>query len=354
MWRGGTAAEFLGWWCQQLRDLVPQRWRLLFPAGEKSLRVEVERLAGGMPAAVALSLHRKGRIVRLGRFLLDEEGTRAAQGAVQRSRIQPVVLQLPRAVLLDLEVTLPLAAERDPGQVLRYEMDRLTPFATDEVFWSWAIEGRTRALGRVQLRLWLVPKAAIEPLLGVLARIGAAPSVLEGRNHAGAVLRIALNPTSSQRDHQLRQARIAGWTGCAVLAAAAIALPFLRQGAERVLVDARITALRPLVAEVQDLRRRIRLREGGGDVVAAERARVGDVFQALGAVTDLLPDDTFLTELLLRKRKLTLYGQSAAAPKLIAKLSGGTIIRNPEFVAPVRRAENGRVDLFSIRTELAP
>ena len=42
-------------------------------------------------------------------------------------------------------MTLPLAAERDPERVLGYEMERLTPFGAEEVFWAFAVQLRDKA-----------------------------------------------------------------------------------------------------------------------------------------------------------------------------------------------------------------
>ena len=79
--------------------------------------------------------------------------------------------------------------------------------------------------------------------------------------------------------------------------------------------------------------------------------------RAIAALTEILPDDTWLTELTLRQRKLTMAGRSAGAARLIGLLSADPTIRDAAFAAPVTRAEgtraeSGGVDAFSIRAEL--
>ena len=353
MWLGDALPGFLAWWAGQLRDIVPLQWRSLGAARPNGLVVQVASLAAD-PPAVALTLHRRGRASSLGEFVLDEAGLRAARAALARcGRIEPVALQLPPAALLDREAVLPLAAERDLGRVLHYEMDRLTPFAAEDVFWNCAIERRDRALGRLQVAVWLVPKAALLPLLAALGRIGVVPSALHGRFPARPDRTIELRRVPSRNERWRRRALQAGAIVCCGLALAAVALPFLRQSVALNEVEARIAALRPKVAEVEALRRRMTTAQAGGDVLAAERARLGDALQALAVVTDLLPDDTYLSEFVLRERKLTLNGQSTAAPKLIAALSTDPAIRNPAFIAPVTRTEEGH-DVFAIRADLAP
>ena len=349
----GMLVEFLDWWWQQLCDLVPPRWR----GGDRAqagLFVMLDSLPARGQAVVRLSLRRKGRENELGRFVLDEAGTRAALRVVAAQGARPVVLVLPPTALLEREVVLPLAAERDPGRVLHYEMDRITPFAAEEVFWTWTIERRDRARGRLYARLVLAPKAPLQGLFAALSRIGAAPTALEGGILGRPSRRIALGGPPSRGERWRRRTLWAGAAGCAGLAAVAGVLPFVQQSLALNEVEARIAALRPRVEQAEAMRRRIAAAEADGDVLAAERARVGDALQAIAVVTDLLPDDTYLTDFMLRERKLTLSGQSTAAAKLIAALSAEPAIRNAAFVAPVTRAENGRAELFSIRAELVP
>ena len=71
-------------------------------------------------------------------------------------------------------------------------------------------------------------------------------------------------------------------------------------------------------------------------------------------MTELLPDDTFLSDLSLRQRRLTIGGQSAAAAKLIPGLAADPMFRNPGFTAPVTRSDQLKKDVFSLRAEVAP
>ena len=103
------------------------------------------------------------------------------------------------------------------------------------------------------------------------------------------------------------------------------------------------------MAAVDALRHRL---AGDAGAAAAARAHAGDTLQALATLTDLLPDDTYLTTLSLQHGKLRLEGQSAAATRLIGALSAEPHIRNPGFAAPVLRSDAG-ADVFAIEAEFA-
>ncbi|WP_165982920.1 PilN domain-containing protein, partial [Dankookia rubra] len=187
-----------------------------------------------------------------------------------------------------------------------------------------------------------------------------APAGLEAEAADGTPRAIPLDeatPPSPRRETWRRRGLAAAGTACAGLAIAAIALPFGLQSMALADAERQIEALAPRVAEAEALRRRMAEAKGGQDAFAAERARVGDALQAIAAITDILPDGTWLTELTLRQRKLGMAGRSAGAARLIGLLSADPTIGDAAFAAPVTRAEGtraepGGVDAFSIRAEL--
>jgi general secretion pathway protein L len=234
-------------------------------------------------------------------------------------------------------------------------MNRLTPFAAADTIWGWTVTRRERAQARLHLRLTLVPRGPIAPILGKLARAGASPALLEAQVGAGAAAwrRIDL---SRHRQETAEGAPVlrAGLVLCGILLLALVAVPFIRQSLAMARVNARIAALAPSVDEAARLRRSIEARAAGGSVLAAVRAQVGDPLRAIAAVTDALPDDSSLTDFVLQQRRLQIDGQSATAVQLIARLAANPAILNPAFAAPITRNEDRRTDVFSITAELAP
>jgi len=270
--------------------------------------------------SVAVILRRGTRKVTLGAMALD--GGRANLPGLP-SHMDEVTLRLPASLMLEQRVALPLAAERDPAQVLRFEMDRL---------------------------IRLVPKAPVQPLIAALAKAGLAPTALESA-YPGADRRIVLGGT---RDIWSRRSQIAAAALCAMLAASAIVTPFIQQELALREAAVRIAALRAPVAQVEALRTRLANQAGKLGAIATEQARLGDALQTLAALTETLPDDTYLTDLALRARRLTIGGRSDSAVKLIPLLASGRVIGNPSFLAPVTHAPSDGRDIFSITAEVSP
>lgn len=334
----------LTWWATQMLGWLP--------AGGDGVRDTM--LAEAMPGRrLRLSHRRRGVESELGVFAADAPALRAALRAGGRRRT--VVLRLAPGAVLERDVELPAAAERELGNVLGFEMDRLTPFRADAVHWTWTVLRRDRARNQVAVRLHLVPRAGLADAMATLAAAGAVPVAAET---AGGVVRVPLGDAAGASTW--RRSAVGGLAvACALLAVVAAGLPFVAQEGRAGQVEARIEALRPAVREAEALRR-VASGGAGADVVGAERARLGNAMQVLAALTDVLPDDTVLTELTLRGGQLAVSGQSAAAVRLIGALAANPVFRNPAFSAPVTRAEarggagagaGGQRELFSLRAD---
>jgi general secretion pathway protein L len=321
-------------------ECLPERVRHLRPASTAVMIAAVEE-AHADPPTVIVSQVQRGRTNIIGRFAWDD------LCEVSRLAPQTVRLQLPADALLDRIVTLPLAAERDIARVLAYDLDRLTPFRAAEIFWCYSVEQRNRASGRLTVRLSLVLRAPWRPLLTALVTAGLAVTTIEvacGNSHA---CRFELAAKPSRRGLRVGSALFA------LLATTMIVLPFILQSLALDVLEQRIQALRPLVVEAEALRHAITSGSGTADLLAAERARMGNVLAVLTDVTAALPDDTYLNSLSMRQGHLVLAGRSGGAAKLIGALSDDRLIRNAAFDAPTTRTDQITGDLFSIRADLA-
>lgn len=366
-------ADVLTWWSRQMLELVPARFARPDPSAVGALLVEpyprgdgirlVRRQAGEETVLGDVPLRRTGfgdtpdtGIATDPDGTLDADddaGLRTALSAAGANGAGGMVLlRLPAGTALQRDVTLPLAAEAGLDRVLAYEMDRLTPFAADDIFFSWAVLRRDREAGRMQLRLSLVPKAPLLPLLETLRSAGAGPRAIEIRGASPGSARPLRIPLAHERPASARQERrlllMAGGC-CAMLALLAIVLPFILQSVAAHKLDRQVAGLQPRVDAVQALRRRIAGSTAGGDLVSTERRRLGDALGVMAAVTRVLPDDSYLSDFTLRQGVLTISGQSPGAAKLIPAISSDPAFSAPAFAAPVTRIEGQNTDLFSIR-----
>jgi general secretion pathway protein L len=165
--------DFLIWWCGQLAELP--RWLRCgtLTAADAMVIAPIGGLAGSVDA-VAIGLRRHGKETTLGRFDLAAPIWRSCPRARRDHRTPPEQCRH-----IGQSLTLPLAAQPELRQVLTFEMDQETPFKPDELYWDHRLETTDRQKNRLSVRLMLVPKASLAPLLGALDQVGIRPSRAE-------------------------------------------------------------------------------------------------------------------------------------------------------------------------------
>src|SRR3954469_14717275 len=120
-------ATFLGWWVEQLTDLLPASWLNVFAKSSDAAVLEINH----------------------DRFVLwirhDGSAARAGEGAIGNLKAElSSIANLPRLLLLRVapeealckKLSLPSAARRDLKTLLGFEIDRETPFEQAEVYWN--------------------------------------------------------------------------------------------------------------------------------------------------------------------------------------------------------------------------
>jgi len=340
--------EIASWWLRQMQELLPERWRQRAAGPANAVVLDWHE-----PADIQLLLRRDHKETSLGQFGLDEAGLRMARTMLGNRRRPAIVLRLPPGMLLERQVTLPRAAEQGLDRVVRYEMDRFTPFAADEVFYSYSLLRRDEARSRIVISIVLVPRARLASALETMRQLQLTPTLLEAADSSGELQLVPLTAPGADKLRWRGRGVVAAGVMCAALAVAVVALPFWRQAQARGEVEARIAALKPQLDRAEAVRKKLAADAESVDAFSAEHARVGDALHAIATLTELLPDDTHLISLVMQKREVSMQGESAAAAKLLTTLSADPTIRNAAFTAPVTRNAAG-VDVFAIRVEIVP
>lgn len=333
-------AEFYHWWVRQIADLAAPIMHRLCPADAPDAV-----LLAPEPAGIMVLRRRKGRLTVIG-TLDNDAGPDALRRLLPPRDGAPMVLSLPGPFLVR-EATLPDAAHGRLDRLLRYEMDRLTPFTADAVLSSHRILARDRRRGTLLVEIVLAPRARVEP---ILERLGVSVVALEAPGPDGATRRIALRQAASARESRLSRAAVAA---CLVLAILLAAVPVARQSLALADATDRIAALAPRMAEFDALRRQIASGSAIAERIAGARAAAAEKLAVLGLLTDMLPDDTWLTSVSLRQHRLELNGHSGAAARLLAAMGAEPRLRNPAFASPVLRDAGGG-EMFSIQTDSVP
>ncbi len=354
-YRAGPLPGFLSWWRGELAELVPGRLRRrmipprpelwLVPAADDALEIWT---GGEQPE-------------RRDTFGASEDA------ALLRDRWQALVngfgdglpeirLGLPAEHILQCPVELPLAVESNLDQALRYQLDQLTPFSADQVFYDHAVVDRNVERGRIQLDLRLVLKSRVEAFMERLDAIGIRPHAIDCLVGEGEPDLEGFNLLpAEQRPHYVhRRARI-NWMLAGGLVAVLILVMveslWLRQQTVDKL-EREVAVLRSDADTVMALQRQLEDALTAANFLA-ERRRLQPVsVQVLDELTRILPDDIWIQQLQMRGDELQLQGLADASQRLIELINDSGLLADAEFRGTVNIDPASGRERFNARARI--
>jgi general secretion pathway protein L len=342
---------FLSWWLDELAGLVPRSLRRVARRNRRRLVLLLDQLE-------TVVLERAGEGTRvIGSVASDRPDWAGQVGALlQRTRRpwQPVTLCLSGDLGLRKIISLPLAARDDLDQLLRFEMDRLTPFRADDVYFAHRIIATDSQNRRIAVELAAAPKATVDRALETARAVGVAPARLELITaHAGNREPLNLLPCRSGDRAGERPLLRALILLALLLAIAAVVIPLHRQRTKFADLSDQIAATRAAAEESHTLREQLDQFTRTGYFLLAEKARRPMATDVLAELTRLVPDGAYLTQLVLQENEVQLYGSAATASDLIGLLDQSPLFRSPQFRSPVTQdvADDG-AERFHLSAEL--
>jgi general secretion pathway protein L len=348
--RNGLAA-FMSWWLAELAGLVPRQLR-------RVARRDRNQLVLLLNQQETVVLERNGERARVvGSVATDREDRAARLGALlqrTRRRRQPVTICLSGDLGLRKIVSLPLAARDDLDQLLRFEMDRLTPFRADEVQFAHRIVDTDPQDRRITVELVVAPKATVDQALETARMVGVAPAKLElGGAKVGNLEPLDLLPHHAvDRAGQRRLVR-ALMLLALLLAIVAVAIPLQRQRSKLADLNDQTAASRAEAEQSRALREQLDRLTRTGHFLLAEKARRPMATDVLADLTRLVPDEAYLSQLVLQEGEVQLHGSAATASDLIGLLDQSPLFRAPQFRSPVTQDVDDGRERFHLSVELA-
>jgi len=332
---GYRLTGLLSWWIETLVAGLPAWLRRCL--GIEPDRLLLEPAADGLAARLA----RAGRTQALPAVAGDEPPSAWREAARQAL----VTLRLPAATGLLRPVELPAAAAENLGQVLRFEMDRLTPFQASQVYFGHRLLGREG--DRLRALLWAVPRARVDAELQAASRAGLAVAAVELAEAGPLTVPGLARPPGG-----------IGWLNGLLLAflaaqlLAALAVPFW-QGRQRLteLAGAAVQ-LRPAAEEAAALLRERERLSGGGERAFRGKAAAGSVAVLLEDLSNRLPDEAWLGQFNLVDGRVELEGSTTSTAALVPVIEASPHFGKVSFRAPVVSDPVSRREQFQLSVEV--
>lgn len=344
---GPGPRSFLAWWGQTLATWLPARWRVLLGlTGDRLLfqrqddQIEMTWLEGSQ----------RHMLARLPATVTPDE-LRAVLGT--RLTDLPRWWLVPSGMALRRRLLMPAAAAERLQDVLKFELDRQTPFTANEACFDARVLG-VRTDGQLDVELAAVPMAAFA---GGLAQLGALADGMAGadvEDADGVPLGVNLLPEAARATAQAPQRglhRVLAAVAVVAIVFAAWAMLDNRRAAADAFaaqVDGRADAARQVAAQRQQLVDLV----AGTTVLNQTSARRPTALEVMDDVTRRLPDNTYLEKLAIEGDRLTLIGFSPEASGLVARLQGSPLWRNPALSGALQPDPRTRMDRFTLTAEL--
>lgn len=368
-----ASSEFFHWWLAELVQLLPQKWRAGLLGQQALCRLSLER------GRLQLVLQTQGRETALGSCYLsplpgsledfsapgDDASTSTKQQLLDniatlnsQSRGR-VVLELADDYLLVRDITLPLVSDGDIASVLAHEIDRLSPFQKDKVCYGYEVLQKNVQTGKLRLRLICLERAVLESLLAQCVELGLGVVQVQGKTDSsgGETFCETLNLLPADQ----RPAKEKLWNGAnqalaglaLVLLLAVLMLPLWHYENQIGHLSKEVDALLEQSKVVRAKQARLVSALDIRDALVERKNNEFEKIIILHKLAQVIPDNTWLSRVTIRKSALEIEGESEKSSDLIEKLESQAAFYQVEFASSVTRNSRTAKERFQIKMHLS-
>lgn len=267
------------------------------------------------------------------------------------------VLRLPAEAVLTRRASFPAQVRDKLPQVIRLELDRLSPFSADQVVYDFTPVPGAKGDTRIAVELALCRRDRVADWVRRLAEAG---SPIDQITWDGAWPKANLLPTEERP--RRRRPLINGVRLLVLLIllllVAAVATPLWQKNRLLEALDAEVNKARSQAIQVDEVRKSLEQARQGSTVVLQRKWDEPHVLDLLRELTDSIPDDTWVQSLEYQNQEIQLRGESGQATALIGLLEEAPGIDGVSFRSPVTqvaRTGKERFNLaFTYKPELHP
>jgi general secretion pathway protein L len=346
----------LRWWLTELSSLLPAKWR---SSGLDLSDAIVVQFA--LPG-VNVSRVDKGRLVEVGGLDLKSTGPVDQKTAFMSllnkfpGRSGKVAIALPARSVLVKKMRLPLAVEENLENVLGFEMDRNTPFTSDQVYFDYRILHRDVQNNRMELEIAVAPREEVERSVAQLASWGIMPVAVTIAEPDALNERFNLLPRTS-RPHSpsfMGQRNRILLALVFVLATGTLLMPVVIKR-EAVLRLMPVVDRAKLAAEAtDDLHRKLDALTAQHNFLLEKKRESPVLVVLFDELTRKLPDDTWVQQLDLKGKELRIMGETGSASKLIGLMEQSKILYDANFSSPLTKGQSPNSERFQLVANVKP
>jgi general secretion pathway protein L len=262
----------------------------------------------------------------------------------------------PDEILIRTLDPLPGESRQYLDSIVRHQLERLTPWRTEDVLHAFRIAADERSSDRVVVTIFATSRSFNARILGALQALSPREVRLRFQDALGEEIAIPVDrgEAAAARSAGLRRRTIAAVSALTLAIVAGTAW----LGWTLYRTEQELAAVTRAVAQQ---RRELMATRGTAPVSASDLKVIVDrrgstpfLVLSLEALSAALPDDTWLSELRIAEGRVRMTGVSQNVPTLVPLIEASTAFSEATFFAPTTRLPNGEGDRFHLEARLMP
>ena len=347
------AQQFFNWWVSELADMLPANPARSNQDVQRGLTIVLQEKTFHLQWE-----HGKKVVDIASRFssalALDKYNVAIEQDKKLQTNICNICI--PSKRVLKRTITLPISTEENLQNVIAYEMDRYTPFKSDDVYFDVKVQERDKKEQKITVLLSVIKKVVLD-------------EVVEFAKSAGLSIHSIFSASDDSvgevenytflKEHQLGN----GQRGASLLnkylfilamllGLIALILPIAKNFLAAEQYKNELLQMEADISEARDLQSRYKSIKQDVEFIAKQSTNSIRVLELLNELTKIVPNDTSLSRLTLEEGSVRIRGLSASASKLISIIDSSKNYTGVRFVAPVTQNSKTGKESFTIEFQL--
>lgn len=348
--------SFFHWWGRELTFLIPQKLRqilsdrsgnLVFTVGGSGVNVGFYRETAGNESAFSRHLDSA-----------DRDAYQKLKNQYADIEKADCILRLGAEHAIKKVIYLPAAALENLQQVIGFELDRYTPFKSEQVYFSAVPMGKTEQ-GQLRVMLVVTPQAILDEQLALLGAWDVQPTRVEYQPLTEAYPELDGQYNLLPERYRPRTSKLVQsvhWLLSGVLLILLLCVlvyPVWQEKQSVELLKNQIKALEKETRIVDEQQREIEALRDETQRLIDIKHQTPELVAVLNELSHLLKDDTWLTNLRYADNHMQIQGQSPAASALIGLLEASPFFSKVSFVSPLTQDKATGMERFQISMDVS-
>lgn len=342
---------FFRWWTGELAGMVPAFLR------QESHSAENLLLALFKDDAVTFFWRDSSRWRELSRTRIDSVQPRLDRHLQAFGNKKYITIaRLPGTSILRRQLELPISAENELRRILTYQLDSLSPYPPDQVYFSYRIEERNHAGKKLILELYLAPKDEVDKLVGKMRSWNLVPEFVDFVDQdelAEPFINLLPNPLAPVKQRSMLSSvnRLLLIVNVLLAAALVTAVLITKSNVEAELKTRVETAKLKADAAIR-LRDKVEKLQLESSFLQDMKKQRPPVLELVDELSSILPDGTWLEKAVYDKKEISLSGISSKSSVLISEIERSPLFENAAFQASVVQDDRSGGERFQIKADI--